>query len=151
MVRFCFYCFVFLCRLTSNAVFWSDQSLLTLTPHQRRHVHSNHMPPFLRQVDFEYSFQKTKNNSYFYMQYDHRGRKFGTSPAAKFKSESTLWLHWARDMRFYSAAHYSQSHTILLSLRIRGVQWVSSECGHCLNSVLWWILQKQQSADVRTM
>ncbi len=56
--------------------------------------------------------------SYFYIWYNHTCViivQCVKSPAAKFESAFAGW-RWARDRRVFTALHYNQSHTILLSL-----------------------------------
>ncbi len=58
-------------------------------------------PQIFESSGFWIQLPKDKKNNriiYFYMQYSHTGviGMFGTSPAAKFKSVSVLWLSWAR-------------------------------------------------------
>ncbi len=88
---------------------------------QRRRSHSKWRgtcpPQILSQVDFECSFQKTKekklpNNNFLYFIHSHQrdpNVQHSTASAAKFKSAFAGWS-WARTDMYYSTAHYKQSH-----------------------------------------
>ncbi len=135
---------------------------------QRPHAHSKWggtcVLRFLSKVDFESSFQKTKNSRIMFVIFDTitlysswLERSVRLSSAAKFKSAFVGW-HWARDRRVYTALSIIANHTWFCwayecndqSEAFRWVRWVQGvpsltefpgEFSH----------QKQQSAQVRTM
>ncbi len=89
--------------------------------------------------------------SYFYIWYNHTGviRSFSASNHQLLNSNlSFAGWRWARDRRVFTALHYNQSHTMLLSLwmqwPIRGVQmshrWNTVFCSGRAHWILWRIL-----------